>query len=140
MPGRNWLEALALIFTISWAGSAWASGSAEQDIARTYPQWAQALWYGELIIGAFLALVGLVWHRMPGWLLLGGVGMSFGIAFAVHSGRSDLSHAVYVVVGVFGFAAACISRARQIRAAIRASQSARLAALQALQSPRESSA
>ena len=146
MPGRNWHEALLLVLTVAFAAQAWASGSEQQTIAATYPPWAQAIWYGGLILGALVALAGIIWHGHTGLLIeraallgLAGVCVSYGLAFLLHADRADLFHAVYVVVFVGAFAAVNVARAAQIRREIRMSQGARAMALIALQPPPEES-
>lgn len=146
MPGRHWHEALLLVLAVAFAAQAWASGSEQQTITATYPAWAQAIWYGGLILGSLVALVGIIWHGHTGLLIeraallgLAGVSASYGLAFLIHSGRADLFHAVYVVVFVGAFAAVNIARAQQIRREIQVSQAARLTVLHALQPPPEAS-
>lgn len=120
--GRNWYQVFLLVLTIAFVGTALASGSEDQVIARSYPPWAQQIWYGGLILGAISALIGIAMHSITGLLveraalfLLSGVCLSFGTAFIASILRVDLFHVLYVSFFVYSFGAVNITRALQVR-------------------------
>jgi hypothetical protein len=131
-----------LLLTVGFAVLSWVTGSAGQEITKTYAPWAQTLWYGGLTIGAALALAGIIWHTEQGLLLeraalvfLTGLCGSYSTAFLLTAGRADPLHALFVVVFVAAFGAVNLARARQIRLDLRDSRAARLLTLTALQPP-----
>ena len=42
--GRNWFEVYMMTLTAAFAVSAWATASAQQSIAATFPAWSQHIW------------------------------------------------------------------------------------------------
>lgn len=120
--GRNWYQIYLLFLAAVFVGFSWISGGEGQVIASSFPAWAQGLWYGGLLVGAGLALVGIAMHTITGLLLeraslffLSGLCASYGLAFLAASARSDVFHAAYVVFFVLSFAGVNLLRARQIR-------------------------
>jgi hypothetical protein len=121
-PGRNWHEVYLLVLTVAFAAMAWATGSQEQTIAGTFPAWSQQLWYGGLVVGAVVGLLGIALHTLTGMLIeraallgLSGLCAAYGAAFLAHASRADLFHAVFVVVFVAAYAVVNLARACQVR-------------------------
>lgn len=67
--GRNWHGAYLAVLTVVFALEAWLSGSQQQVIAATFPGLARNLWYGGLIAGAVLVLIGVTLHTVTGLLI-----------------------------------------------------------------------
>jgi hypothetical protein len=121
-PGRNWYQVYLLVLTMVFVGGSWATGSEGQVIAATFPSWSRYLWYGGLLIGAVVALVGIAQHTVVGLLIergalfwLSGLCAAYGCAFLAFAGRTDAFHAVFVVTFVLAFALVNLVRARQVR-------------------------
>ncbi|MGH3987823.1 MAG: hypothetical protein ACRDTZ_10945 [Pseudonocardiaceae bacterium] len=128
---RNWYEVYLLVLAVMWVATAWLTGSADQTIVRTFPSWSQHLWYGGLLVGVMVALLGITLASVAGLLVeraalfwLAGLCMAYGLAFWAAADRSDPYHAAYVVVFVLGFAAVNLARATQIRSAVDAKRAA----------------
>lgn len=122
MTGRNWHEIYLLVLTIGFALSGWLTSSSEQVITASYPVWSQFVWYGGLIAGASIALVGIALHTLTGLLIeraalfgIAGLCGAYGMAFLATAGRADPFHAVFVVVLVGVYAAINLARAFQVR-------------------------
>lgn len=120
--GRNWHEIYLLVLTVAFATSGVLTQSSGQVITATFPSWGQRLWYGGLIIGALVALAGIVLHSVTGLLveraaLLGLAGLcgAYGLAFLATASRAGLFHAVFVVVLVGAYALVNLARAVQVR-------------------------
>lgn len=120
--GRNWYQIYLLVLTMVFVGFAWATGSESQVITATFPGFMQVIWYGGLLAGALVTLVGIAMHTVTGFLIergalfwLAGLCTAYGLAFMAYAAQADPFHAAYVVVFVLAFAAVNLARARQIR-------------------------
>lgn len=120
--GRSWYQVYLLVLTVLWAAAGWFTGSDGRVIAETFPAWSRHLWYGGLVAGAVLALVGIALHTVVGLLVervalfvLAGLCGAYGLAFLAYAGRADVGHVLYVVPLVLAYAAVNLVRARQIR-------------------------
>lgn len=139
--GRNWYQVYLLVLTMVFVGGSWATGNEDQVITATFPSWSQYLWYGGLLTGALVALVGIALNTVVGLLIergalfwLSGLCASYGCAFLAFAGRADAFHAVYVVTFVLTFASVNLVRTRQVRHDVDAmrAQLQRLAPLETL--------
>lgn len=122
---RNWYQVYLLVLAMVFVGGAWATGSEGQIIAQTFPSWSQFLWYGGLLLGSLVALVGIGMNTVTGFLIergalfwLAGLCGCYGLAFLAFAERAGTFHVVYVVAFVLAFAAVNLARARQVRSDI----------------------
>lgn len=83
-----------------FVGGSWATGSQDQVITATFPSWSQQLWYGGLLLGALIALIGIALHTVAGLLIergalfwLSGLCAAYGCAFLASAGRAGAFHA-----------------------------------------------
>lgn len=143
-PERNW-DALCLFgFTVIAGLGGLLSPTGSRAIESAFPGWAQAIWYGGLMVGGSAGLIGalvgtiitipdnpshdelkhLLARMVTGEtierfarLLLAGLCISYVIgAFIV---ASDRIATALGVIYVLGFAAACLARSRQLRLNLR---------------------
>lgn len=115
--GRNYYEIYLLVLTAGWAALNWATGADGETIEAAFPGWGRHLWFGGLLAGATLALVGIAVGTVVGLLVeraalfgLAGLCAAFGVLVA---SRADLVHALYVVPLLLAYAAVHLHRARQ---------------------------
>lgn len=144
--GRNWYQVYLLVLTMVFVGGSWVTGSAGQVITATFPSWSQYLWYGGLLLGAVVALVGIALHSVTGLLIergalfwLAGLCAAYGCAFLAFAERADIFHAVFVVTFVLTFALVNLVRAWQVRRDVDAIL-AQLRYLQSSETPTEAPA
>jgi len=115
--GRNPFEAYLLVACVLSGLAGLLTAEAQSSIVSTLPRWEAVAWYGGLVAGGGVCLVGVALHGLKS-LLVERIGLLMLAAFAVLYSGAVLVEAgprgTFVGLFVAAFAAACVGRFVQI--------------------------
>lgn len=117
--GRNYYQVYLLLLTAGWAAVNWVTGADGEVIEAAFPSFGRHIFFGGLLGGSVLALMGITLGTLVGMLLeraalfaLAGLCGAFGLLVA---SRADAIHLAYVVPLLLTYAVVHLIRARQVR-------------------------